>query len=164
MNIEKEISLIKSFNIPEINEAMRFVDSALYKGDRYKENFEKMVTAYKNMLSQIHKDKEIELNKTYWVTEWSWSPMCDGRYVYEETIREHAVINGVDCYFTNKNNRVYFKEYIYTDKEEAERVCDWQNSFGYDYDEFISREADIRPFIEFVAYHWKLKKGIKNDK
>lgn len=157
MDIKECIKIIESFEVPEINEAMRFIRSALYERDSYKKNFNQIIKAYKNMINNIHKDKVVELNKTYWVTEWSWNPMCDGRYVYEETIREYANINGIDCYFTNKNNRVYFKEDIFTDKEEAQNACDWQNSFGYTYEECVSRENDVRRLIEFENYHWKLR-------
>lgn len=83
--------------------------------------------------------------------------MCDGRGVYEEIIREHAVVNGIDCYFTNENNRVYFKEDLYEKKEDAELMCDWQNSFGYDYETMISRKNDVRKYITFDNCHWKYK-------
>ena len=144
MKIEEAVQIIKSFDIPEINEAMRWITPMIYERDKYKENFIKMVKIYKKMLPTIHKDKEIELNKTYWVTEWSWSPMCDGRFVYEETIRSHKVINGIDCYFTDSNYRTYFKEDIYESREEAEEVVRWQNKFAYDYETIISRQNDIR--------------------
>lgn len=157
MKIEEAIKIIKSYDIPEINEVMRFVRSALYSGESNKRNFEEMVKVYKIMLNTVQKDKEIELNKTYYVTEWSKNSLIDGRFVNEETIREHAIINGIDCYFTNSNNRVYFKENIYTNKEEAQEVCNWQNSFGYDYEMVVSRENDVRKFIDFENFHWKLK-------
>lgn len=155
--IENYVKTIKAFDIPEINEAMRYIDSALYERECYEKYFKQMVEVYKNILPIIYKDKNIELNKTYWVTEWSWSPMCDGRYAYEETIREHAVINNIDCYFTNKNNRVYFKEDIYNNKEDALKALKWQNSFAYDYNDIVSREHDIMSLIEFENFHWKYR-------
>jgi hypothetical protein len=110
------------------------------------------------LLTILQKNKKIELNKQYYTTEWSWYPMSDGRFVYEETIREHAVIQGVDCYFTNANNRIYFKEDLYENKEDAEEMCKWQNGLkGYDYDDKLSRERYIKQFITFEAYHWKYK-------
>lgn len=157
MEIEKAIEIIKSFDIPEINEAMRFVLPKLHERDVYKNNFKKMVNKYKEILDNSQKDKVIELNKTYFVSEWSWSPMCDGRFVYEETIREHTIINGIDCYFTNTNNRIYFKEDIYETRKEAEKACEFQNSFTYEYEMLISRERDVREYISFVNYHWRLK-------
>jgi hypothetical protein len=157
MEAQEAVQIIKSYNIAEINEAMRFIQSAIYRRDCYKKYFEEMVKVYKEMLIVVQNEKQIDLNKKYWVTEWSWNPMCDGRIVCEETIREHAIINGIDCYFTNMNNRIYFKEDIYATKEEAIKVLSWQNNFGYDYNAIISRENDVRNFIKFENYQWKYK-------
>jgi hypothetical protein len=55
------------------------------------------------------KDKVIELNKTYWVSEWSWQPISDGIFCYEETIRDAISYYGqVNAYCTTKNYRTYF--------------------------------------------------------
>ena len=103
------------------------------------------------------KNKIITLDKTYYVTEWSHQLLCDGRYVYKEIIRDYARINGIDCYFTNTNNRIYFKEDLYETETEAEEMCRWQNSFGYDYETKISRENIIKNFITFEDCHWRYK-------
>lgn len=115
------------------------------------------IEKYHKMVDLLTKNKEIELNKKYWVSEWSWMPIYDGIYPCEEIIREHAVIDGIDCYFTNKNNRVYFKEDIFENKEDAEEMCKWQNSFSYDYDSQISKANIVNKLITFENYHWKLK-------
>lgn len=157
MEFKDAIEVIKKYNNAEISEALRWITPVEYHSKKYKECFEKLAKSYKELMQEINRDKPIELNRKYWATEWSWSPMCDGRVVCAETIREHAVIDGIDCYFTNNNNRVYFKEHLFEDKEDAENACNWQNSFGYDYDNTISRQRDIMKLIGFENCHWKLK-------
>lgn len=154
-NVKEELDLLKSLKNDDVKQAIGNIESALWEGDTYEKYFNKMMKAYKELLPIVYKDKEIELNKKYWVTEWSWSPICDGRGVYEEIIRDHAVVNDIDCYFTNKNCRVYFKEDIYENKEDAERACKWQNSFGYKYETNISRKNDVN--IHFDSWcHWHI--------
>lgn len=78
------------------------------------------------------KDKNIMLDRTYWVSEWSWEPICDGIHCYEETIRDAInYYNQVTAYCTTKNNRTYFPWDIYESKEECELITDFKNSFGY---------------------------------
>lgn len=81
------------------------------------------------------KDKVVELNKTYWVSEWSWQPMCDGMFCYEETIRDALnYYNLVTAYCTTKNYRTYLPWDIYETKEECQLITNFKNSFGYDWD------------------------------
>lgn len=89
-----------------------------------------------------------ELNKTYWVAEWSWQPICDGIYTYEETLRfvqpfilkmEYEGCHGTwtyccPVYQTMKNNRYYFPWEVCDSKEDAANVCNIVNQFGYGYD------------------------------
>jgi len=157
MEFQEAIDVIEKYNNPEIEEALRWIISAEYNRKCYKKYFENIAKVYKDMLEEINKNKIVILGRPCWATEWSWSPLCDGRGVYEEVMREHAIINGIDCYFTNKNNRIYFKEHLFENKEDAEKACKWQNSFGYDYEDIVSREKDIRKFIIFENYHWKYK-------
>jgi hypothetical protein len=157
MEFQEAIDIIKKYNNPEIDEALRWITPAEFKSNHYKECFENIVKTYKDMLKEINKNKIIILGRPCWATEWSWNPCCDGRGVYEEVMREHAIINGIDCYFTNKNNRVYFKEHLFENKEDAKKACSWQNSFGYDYENIVSRERDIMEFIRFNNGHWRYK-------
>lgn len=111
---------------------------------------------YKIEIAQIHKlldlytkNKEIELGKTYYTCEWSWQPICDGIFVYEEIIRDYKIVEGIDVYFTNKNYRMYLKEDLYENKSDAQKMCNWQNSFGYDYDSKISRLNLVRKHLKY---------------
>ena len=157
---EKRFGLLKSLidenqEDPTIKEIGRWVSSLFYTIDSNNETIAKLVSKYHEYTElQV---KEIEFGKKYFVCEWSWSSLCDGRFVYEEIIREHAVIDGIDCYFTNKNNRVYFKEDIYDNKEDAEKMCDWQSSFSYDYETMISKQNRVMKLIEFDYYHWRYR-------
>jgi len=138
-----------------IKEIGRWVSSLFHTIDSNNETIAKLVFKYHEYTEL--QTKEIEFGKKYFVCEWSWNPICDGRFVYEEIIREHAVIDGIDCYFTNKNNRVYFKEDIHETEEEAEKTCDWQCSFGYDYETMISKQNRVLKLITFDNYHWRYR-------
>ncbi|GAB6989516.1 hypothetical protein [Paenibacillus pini] len=78
--------------------------------------------------------KTVELDKTYWVSEWSWTPISDGIYSYEEHLRNSKVNNNITAYYTDKNYRTYFPWDIYETKEECDLACKLKNSFGYDWD------------------------------
>ena len=87
-----------------------------------------------------------ELNKSYWVAEWSWRPICDGIYPYEELLRfsqqfELKIFRYDSCwiykcpvYQTMKNNRFYFPWEVCDSKEDAANICNIANQFGYGYD------------------------------
>ena len=84
-----------------------------------------------NNLMVKYNYKEIELNKTYWVSEWSWTPIADGYFAYEQTIRSVENIDGVMVYRTEKNNRKYFAWDLYETEEEAKKMSEFKNSYGY---------------------------------
>lgn len=101
-----------------------------------------------------------ELDKTYWVVEWSWQSICDGIFPYEETLRfvqpfviefEYDSCNGkwVYCcpvYQTRKNNRYYFPWEICDSMEDAANISNIVNQFGYGYDS--ARNDVLRWLVE----------------
>ena len=84
-------------------------------------------------LKEIHNDKEIKLGETYWVSEWSWSPVSDGYSEYEETIRNVEVIDGYKVYTTGKNYRHYFAWDIHQSKEDAAEISKIKSKYAYDW-------------------------------
>lgn len=93
----------------------------------------KSLTSVQKILNdwkKLFKDYDVELNKKYWVSEWSYNPTCDGIYEYEEIIRR----KDDRFYYAYSNFRKYFIWDIWEDKEEAEYVSDFKNRFGYDWD------------------------------
>lgn len=97
------------------------------------------------ILSQLldkYNDKEIELNKTYYVSEWSWNPMRDGYIVDQETIRYVEEIDGVKVYTTGLNHRHYYAWDLYDDFDKAVIMTKYKNSYGYDW-------SDIDNHIKF---------------
>ncbi len=144
----------KLFNIKEINDIKIFnfktgeeIKPYIPKEDN-SEKYNINISQIQELIALSQKNKVIELEKTYYTVEWSWQPICDGRFVYEEIIREHKIVNNIDVYFTNKNYRRYLKEDLYENKEDALKMCAWQNSFGYDYETKISRDNLIKNSLE----------------
>ena len=82
---------------------------------------------------EIHNEKEIKLGETYWVSEWSWTPLYDGYKEYEAVIRNVEVINGYNVYTTGKNYRHYFAWDICQTKEEAKEISKIKDSYAYDW-------------------------------
>jgi len=89
-----------------------------------------------------HNDKRIEFHKAYWAAEWSRSPIADGIYPCRETITQHDLVNGVNVYRTDTNNRFYFPWELYEDEQACKNACDLFNDFGYGYD--MERTAFLR--------------------
>ncbi|MMZ62939.1 hypothetical protein D1872_251680 [compost metagenome] len=95
------------------------------------------------ILEELSKqNKKIELDKTYWVSEWSWTPISDGIYSYEEHIRSSKRNGSVTAFYTNKNYRTYFAWDIYETKKECDKVCELKNSFGYDWNIAVHKFID----------------------
>lgn len=89
-------------------------------------------------LREESKNKIIELGKPYYVSEWSWLPICDG-YITDIQIIRYKTINedGEEVYYTGNNYRAYHKYEIWEKEEEAREITKIKNSFGYkacDYD------------------------------
>lgn len=84
------------------------------------------------------KNKEIFLGNKYYVSEWSWQPICDGIYVYEEYVRDCKDFGVVKAYCTCDNCRTYFPWDIYESEDECQVMTNFKNSFGYDWDIAIS--------------------------
>ncbi|WP_312286908.1 hypothetical protein [Terrisporobacter sp.] len=84
-------------------------------------------------LKTSHNDKIIELNKVYWVSEWSWNPICDGYAPCEETIRYVQNIDGINIYTTGTSYRYYYAWDICETKEECYKITDIKNDFAYDW-------------------------------
>ncbi|MCH1964371.1 hypothetical protein MCG45_16195 [Clostridium perfringens] len=84
-------------------------------------------------LKKVHNNKKIELGKEYWVSEWSWSPICDGYIPHQEIIEFAEKIDGYNVYTTGTNYRYYFAWDIYNTKEEAEVMCKFKGKYGYDW-------------------------------
>lgn len=84
-------------------------------------------------LKENHNNKNIELGKEYWVSGWSWNPICDGYIPCQEVIRFVENIDGYNIYTTGKNYRYYFAWDIYNIKEEAEDMCKFKGKYSYDW-------------------------------
>lgn len=85
-------------------------------------------------LVELTKNKIVEVNRKYFVSEWSWTPIADGIYVYEETISDCRDFGEVKAYCTGNNCRTYLPWDIYEAKEDCELITDFKNSFGYTWD------------------------------
>lgn len=100
--------------------------------EQYKEEFLKMLYE--------HNDKDIELGKRYYVSQWSTHPTSDGYVPYKTCIRQVVNVDGINCYFSIINN-VYYQAYqIHETQEEAQHVAEFMNKFGYESITIISRE------------------------
>lgn len=71
MEINDAINIINKYNIPEINKPLREITLAIQERDRYKQNFEKIIKKYKEILQIINQNKNIEISKKYWACDWS---------------------------------------------------------------------------------------------
>lgn len=92
--------------------------------EQYKEEFLKMLYE--------HNNKEIELGKRYYVSQWSMHPISNGYVPYETCIRQVVNVDGIKCYFSMISNRYYQAYQIHETQEEAQHVADFMNRFGYD--------------------------------
>ncbi|MDI4643666.1 hypothetical protein [Cohnella hashimotonis] len=91
-------------------------------------------------LSRHH--KEIELDRTYWVSEWSWTPLTDGIFSYKQQISYSRISGSVIAFYSKENNRTYFPWDIYESKEECDEVCELKNDFGYAWDNALETFID----------------------
>lgn len=92
----------------------------------------------------------IQLDKEYYVAEWSRHPACNGNFVYKEKLRCKTNENGMNVYYTLGNSRSYLPYQICETKEEAEEVADFMNKFGYTHEDIRNEfliENDIRATI-----------------
>lgn len=90
------------------------------------------------------------LNKEYWVSEWSWNPICDGYSPHKEVIRYKQNIDGINIYTTGKNHRYYYPWDICEEKKDCEKITEFKNSFAYNW-------CDVENYIP----HDKIKNILK---
>lgn len=88
-----------------------------------KQEFERLI--------KTQNDKKIELNKTYWVSEWSWNPIADGYITQPEVIRYKETIDGINVYTTGTNYRYYYAWDLYESKEDCKKMSDFKDRFAY---------------------------------
>lgn len=88
-----------------------------------------------NNFNKIFENDSLDLGKEYYVSEWSYNPICDGICTYKEIIRE----NKNNIYYTQTNHRKYFIWDIWDKKEYSDYLCDFKNKFAYDWDKGISK-------------------------
>lgn len=93
-------------------------------------------------LMSLYNNKNIELGKTYYVSQWSYNPICDGYFSYTETIRYKKNVNGINLYYTGNNYRGYFAWDIYESKEEAIAMSDFKDTYAYDWGVHESKLVD----------------------
>ena len=103
-----------------------------------------------DILVEKYNKKDIELNKTYWVSEWTWNPMTDGYTCCEEVIRYKQNIDGINVYTTGTSYRYYYAWDIYETKEDARKMSSFKDGFGYDWCP-----------VEFVISKEKIEKILK---
>lgn len=98
-------------------------------------------------LKELHNNREIELNKEYFVSEWSWSPLCDGYNVYPEILRYVQEIDGYKVYTTGKNYRHYFAWDIHETEDAAREITNLKDSYGYDWCDIENKLIDKSKII-----------------
>lgn len=86
------------------------------------------------LLAEKTKEMKFELGRTYFVPEWSWNPISDGIFVYDETIRDVNDLGITKAYCTCTNYRTYFAWDLFDNKSDCQAMCDFKNSFGYDWE------------------------------
>lgn len=91
-----------------------------------------------NQMVEENKDRDIQLNHQYWVSEWHWNHFIDGYGAYQETIRHHHVVDGLDVYTTGKNNRIYYKHDLCISEIDAKMISKQKMQFGYGWKNPIS--------------------------
>lgn len=106
----------------------------LYK---LKENNSKKVAAKLAIekLIEYTKDETIDLDRKYFVSEWSWTPIADGIYVYEEVIKDCKTYENIKVYCTGTNYRTYLPWDIYDSEDDCTLITNFKNSFGYAWEE-----------------------------
>ena len=107
-----------------------------------KQEFERLI--------KTQNDKKIELNKTYWVSEWSWNPIADGYTTQPETIRYKESIDGINVYTTGTSYRYYYAWDLYESEEECKKMSDFKDRFTYGWCE-----------TEYYIPHDKIKNILK---
>lgn len=76
-----------------------------------------------------------DLSHGYWVSEWSWQPICDGVFpTFHEKIPYFKFVDGLCFYVSNTNNRVYAQWDLCGTEEECKKLCDEKNQCGYEWD------------------------------
>ena len=90
------------------------------------------------ILMETCSDTEVEINKEYYVSEWSWEPICDGNFPCVQTIRFRKSVNGIDAYATGTSHRTYFAWDLFEEENECKEMCEFKNSFGYNWERAIS--------------------------
>jgi len=100
------------------------------------------------ILSEMFSDSEIEINKSYYVSEWSWVPISDGNFPYQQKINYKTNINGIDIFATGTSCRTYFAWDLFDTEEDCRKMCKFKNSFGYDWERALS------DFRKSKGIHW----------
>lgn len=82
--------------------------------------------------------------KTYWVADWSLSPMADGHEAYKTDISFRFKGKYCPIFGSKYGVRAYYPWQIWETKAQAQIIADWLNSLtaGYDftaYYEFVDR-------------------------
>lgn len=90
------------------------------------------------LLSELFTDSEIEMGKVYYVSEWSWRPICDGNFPCKQTIRYKRNMGGINVYATGTSHRTYFVWDLFETEEACKEICYFKNSFGYDWEIAVS--------------------------
>lgn len=76
-----------------------------------------------------------DLSRGYWVSEWSWSPLCDGIFPsFHEKIPYFKFIDGLCFYVSGTNYRVYAQWDLCSTEQECQELCSKKNSCGYEWD------------------------------
>lgn len=79
-----------------------------------------------------------DLSHGYWVSEWSWSMLCDGIFpTYHEKIPYFRFEDGLCFYVTNMNNRIYGPWDLCETEEDCKALCDKKSHCGYEWDKYF---------------------------
>lgn len=101
--------------------------------DRTKETAMKVIQE----LQEDFSGYEIKTGKTYFVSEWTWNPLTDGNIACVEKIMYKKEINGICTLATGSSCRTYFPWDLFDSEEECREMCNFKNSFGYDWERAV---------------------------
>lgn len=93
-------------------------------------------------LYEEYKNKSpLSSTRKLWVSEWSWTPMCDGIFPFQHYLYPYFQIkDGIIFYATGTNYRVYAIWDLFNKKPDCQKLCDEKNKCGYSWEILYQRK------------------------